>query len=43
MEGVYETQVPLLFKFLVVAGCCCKLNAGKNDKVRPVNRVGQGR
>jgi hypothetical protein len=32
IEGVYETQVPLLFKLIMEVGCVCKLDAKANTK-----------
>eukprot|EP00954_Amorphochlora_amoebiformis_P000425 33296-Amorphochlora_amoeboformis.AAC.1 len=31
IEGVYETQVPLMFKFLINTGCVCKLNKMQSE------------
>jgi len=35
IEGVYETQLPLLFKFIMEVGCVCKLDNKTAKEVQP--------
>jgi len=40
IEGVYETQVPLLFRAVLRLGCICAVNRQVADSLRRVSDFG---